>query len=302
MLTYNGVDFVADAIESVLDQVTGFGVELIIGDDASTDGTAEVVARYAARYPAVIRAHLHRQRGGGVAGRVNNMHNLNDARGTYIAILDGDDAWLNPGKLHRQVRFLDAHPDYSFVGTDGRVERDGRFVKLHVADELWQDERGFEVTWDLIRRSASTNVVTSSLLMRREALLPLPDYFPSVIAADVYIHHELLRAGRGYCLRGADTLYRRHGDSFVADYMRDPLKRLAYYDDYVRRRDLFPELTRGPGLDEKEGWLLASLMIEAARARRFDVAVRGVTRVRTRNIVPALRRLIDRWRPSDSPR
>ena len=96
MLTFNAAAFIEEAIDSVLMQEVNFVVELIIGDDCSTDGTQDILRRYRDRHPHLIQLHLHEVRGAGVAGRVNTMHNLAHCTGKYVAMLDGDDKWIRP--------------------------------------------------------------------------------------------------------------------------------------------------------------------------------------------------------------
>ena len=113
MLAYNHERFIMQAIESVLMQETDFPIELVIGEDCSTDATREIVKKFAAHYPNVIRTILHERNVG--------MHRNSEAvgkacRGHYIACLEGDDYWTCPHKLQKQVNFLDQHPDYSLCG------------------------------------------------------------------------------------------------------------------------------------------------------------------------------------------
>jgi len=113
MITYNHEKCIAQAIESVLMQETTFPIELVIGEDYSTDNTREIVKRYAALRPDVIQPLLHERN---VGMRGNGDAVLEACRGQYIACLEGDDYWTSPQKLQRQVDFLDQHPDYSICG------------------------------------------------------------------------------------------------------------------------------------------------------------------------------------------
>jgi glycosyltransferase involved in cell wall biosynthesis len=100
MPSYNRAGFIAEALDSVLSQ--GFpGLEVVVVDDGSTDGTLEVLSRYE------DRVRVHRQPNAGQSATVNRAVGL--ARGEYVALIDNDDAWL-PGKLARQVPILDADP------------------------------------------------------------------------------------------------------------------------------------------------------------------------------------------------
>src|SRR6185437_7332158 len=97
-------------------------LKVLVGDDASDDGTSEIVAALAVECPSAVR-HLRRPL------RMGSFENMRDliarADGEYIAHVDGDDFWF-PGKLARQLAFLQAHPDCAAVytnavtiGTDG---------------------------------------------------------------------------------------------------------------------------------------------------------------------------------------
>lgn len=110
MVTYNHRQFIAEALESALNQKTSFEYEIVIGEDNSTDGTKEIVADYARRYPEKIRALL--------ATRNRGMHEnffgtWKACKGQYIAVLEGDDFWTSELKLQRQVEFLDRHVEHS---------------------------------------------------------------------------------------------------------------------------------------------------------------------------------------------
>lgn len=115
MLTYNHEKYIAQAIESVLAQETSLRYELIIGDDASTDRTPEIVREYAERYPDIIRAVLREKNLG--ANR-NNFELVPMQRGRYCASLEGDDFWIDPHKMQKQYDFLEVHSEY--IGCCGK--------------------------------------------------------------------------------------------------------------------------------------------------------------------------------------
>lgn len=108
--TYNHKPFIAEAIEGFLMQQTSFPVEILIHDDASTDGTAAIVRSYEARYPWLIRPIYQSEN-----QYSKNVHvaHLNYARanGNYIALCEGDDAWTNPLKLEKQIGLMGKYPE-----------------------------------------------------------------------------------------------------------------------------------------------------------------------------------------------
>jgi glycosyltransferase involved in cell wall biosynthesis len=106
LVTYNHARYIEAAIQSVLDQQTSRSFELIISEDASTDGTREIVRRAAAsdsRIRTLFSTHNLRS-------NEPVLRALRAARGRYICLLDGDDRWLTPDKIERQAELLDEAP------------------------------------------------------------------------------------------------------------------------------------------------------------------------------------------------
>jgi len=106
-VTYNHAKYIRECLESVVNQEVPFTFEVVVGDDASTDGTTDILLGYAQLYPHMIRPIVQTQNLG--VGR-NWQTVLDSSRGDLLAHLDGDDMML-PNKLARQVAYMDAHPD-----------------------------------------------------------------------------------------------------------------------------------------------------------------------------------------------
>ena len=107
MTTYNHEPYIAEAIESVLAQQTSFGVELVVGEDCSTDRTAAICREYAAKYPDRIRLVTSPEN---VGWRANYRRTFEACRGKYVAYLDGDDWWCDPRKLQMQADLMESDP------------------------------------------------------------------------------------------------------------------------------------------------------------------------------------------------
>ena len=105
MTTYNHEAYLARAIEGVLSQQTDFGVELVVGEDCSTDRTRALCERYAAQYPDRIRLVTS---GENVGWRANYRRTFEACRGKYVAYCDGDDWWSDPRKLQMQVEVMES--------------------------------------------------------------------------------------------------------------------------------------------------------------------------------------------------
>lgn len=122
MITHNHAPYIAQAIESVLAQVTTFDVELVIGEDASLDDTRRIVQDYHRRYPDRIRLLLPPR---SLGARANIQATMKACRGKYVALLEGDDFWIDPGKLQAQVELLDANPAAFICGARALVWKEG---------------------------------------------------------------------------------------------------------------------------------------------------------------------------------
>ena len=121
-ITYNQKNYIRDTLEGFVSQKTNFSYEVLIHDDASTDGTADIIREYARRYPEKMKPilQLENQYAKGLYN-VSGTYNFPRARGRYIAMCEGDDYWTDRYKLQRQVDFMEAHPDCSLVFHSARI-------------------------------------------------------------------------------------------------------------------------------------------------------------------------------------
>jgi len=175
MITYKHAKFIARAIESVLMQETNFPVELVIGEDKSPDDTRKIAEEYRQRYPDRIRL-LARERNLGI---INNfVETYLACRGTYVAILEGDDYWTDAKKLEAQVNALEAHPEWVMCFHKVRVFRDDGSQPAYLSPEDWREESTLD---DLLRRNF---IQTCSLMVRNGVVRKFPDWYFSLSMAD----------------------------------------------------------------------------------------------------------------------
>src|SRR5438552_5521342 len=110
LLAYNHERYIAQALQSVLSQQLASAFEIVVGDDASTDGTREIISGFQRMHIDRLRT-IFPDRNLGSHGNKMWRQVLEGCRGEYIALLDGDDYWTSPEKLQTQVAFLDTHPE-----------------------------------------------------------------------------------------------------------------------------------------------------------------------------------------------
>lgn len=168
MLTYNRPQLIGRAVASVARQTLG-DWELIVVQDGSNEHTIATMGEWTARDNRIV--HLRRDRGGNIADATN--YGLARARGEYVAILDDDDAWIDPGKLARQVEFLDAHPEYVGCG-GGAIVVDGEGGERFRYNKPLTDA-------DIRRRALYANpMIHSTGIVRRQALERIGRYDASL--------------------------------------------------------------------------------------------------------------------------
>lgn len=108
-LAYNQKDYIKDCLDGFVMQKTDFRFNAIVHDDASTDGTADIIREYAEKYPDIIipvYEEVNQFKTGHIYDKVFPLIN-----GKYIAQCEGDDYWIDPLKLQKQVDYLELHPD-----------------------------------------------------------------------------------------------------------------------------------------------------------------------------------------------
>ncbi len=109
IITYNHEAYIRQAVESVLRQVTDFAVQVVIGEDCSTDATKEILLELDRAYPGRLELLFNDVN----LGMSENAFRVRQrCTGEYLALLDGDNYWTATDKLQRQVDFLDSHPEY----------------------------------------------------------------------------------------------------------------------------------------------------------------------------------------------
>ena len=170
---YQHEAYIREALESFVTQQTDFPFEVLVSDDASTDGTAAIIREYAGKYPDIVRPFLQEK------NLYSQGINLYDrllfpaARGQYLAACEGDDCWTDPTKLQRQVDFLDTHPEYSAcVHNTVAHHTDGS-----TPDKVLFEQSGDrDIPFSQVIRGMSHAFHTSSIMARRDFIVNPPDF------------------------------------------------------------------------------------------------------------------------------
>ncbi len=240
--TYNHVKFIRDSIEGFLMQETTFPVEIIIHDDASTDGTDNIVQSYVAKYPQLIRPIYQTEN---QFSRGNRPWQFLEPvqRGKYIAVSDGDDYWTSKKKLQIQVLFLDSNKNFSFCFHDVKILDYTNDSKVY--DPYVKTQKMIFDSRDIILNHV---ISTLSICYRRgyDYPRPIPEPF---ISFDRYLAITLSFSGLGYRFPAIMGCYRHHDGGITKKSYKDPYDRLEqvttnYRNLYSCILDVAPKINR----------------------------------------------------------
>ena len=200
-IAYNVAKFLPAAIESVLSQITSFRVELVIGEDFSTDNTREIALSYQQKYPQIIRVLCHEKNLGLTP---NSVVTQNACRGKYIALLDGDDYWTSPNKLQKQIEFLEKNIEYAGSGHQAtKVYEDGSPSKLF--------GESADKDYGLIDTITHRKFHTSSLVYKREIWVSAGGIPPNISSNERAIYPMVALFGKIRYFKDEMCVYRLSG-------------------------------------------------------------------------------------------
>lgn len=198
VIAYNHERFVQDTFRGIALQQFSGTVEVVIGDDRSTDRTREMATEFAAAHPNV-KLLFHAKNG----GMVHNWKTTIDAcTGRYIALCEGDDYWTDQQKLQRQFDLMEQHREHSMCWHTVDVVEEG-------VQRAYPYAEGKEVAdvHDIIR---SHFIPTCSLLFRNGLIREWPNWIGNVMSMDIAL--ELMLAMHGTAVRIDSVMgaYRQH--------------------------------------------------------------------------------------------
>lgn len=235
-VTYNHVKYIRKCLEGFVMQKTTFPFEAIVHDDASTDGTTDIIREYADKYPTIIKPLFEVEnqwsKHNDSIGRIMDAN----TRGKYIAPCDGDDYWKDPFKLQKQVDFLEEHPDFTLVHTGfNYINMEG--LSIPVPDEpLYKDlkkriRNGY--VWHRL-------LVHSSFMLYSTVLMRASVFEKEKMGVDHGIFMSCARQGRIQYLPEETTSYRidnnsfmRTGKDIIVNYIQNAIfEQLCFYSSY----------------------------------------------------------------------
>lgn len=251
LMTYMHEPFIKDAMDGIMMQETKFKVEVVVGDDFSTDRTLEIIKGYKNKENIHIRI-LERKKGDTYwekrqkLGRLYNFLNIiENCQGKYIALLDGDDYWTDPLKLQKQVDVLEGNEEYAgcfhnAVVINSDTNNKTPFLKDEISQTTFKTKDLFE-KW---------LVPTASFMFKNrwnENLLheTLPEWFSTIGSGDLALILWVSLKGKIKRLEDNMCVYRRHSAGLTSERAGDPIQFLIlghmYYNFNKETENLFLE-------------------------------------------------------------
>lgn len=204
LITYKQERYIAQCIESAIAQKVDFPIEIVVGDDCSPDGTGAVIEGYAKKYPDLIK---YKRREKNLGMHKNWEHTIRDCKGKYVALLEGDDYWLEEDKLAKQVARMEANPDAAMIFSNAEVLNQTSMV----ADDTYVmpvfDSRE-EFSFDELLKS--NPAPTCTVLFRNNMFEKFPEEYYQSPYADWMLNLLNAEHGKILYMKDVTSVYRYH--------------------------------------------------------------------------------------------
>jgi glycosyltransferase involved in cell wall biosynthesis len=215
-MTYNHADKIGQCLEAIVTQKTDFPFEVIVHDDASSDGTADIVREFEQKYPDIVFPVCQTKNQYHLCN-IAHTHLLPRVRGKYVAICEGDDFWTDENKLQTQYDIMESNPSYSLCfHSVTQQNADGSAVTVRPLKQS-----GVVPAETVIARGGMF-CPSVSLFFRRDVMESWPQFR---LDADVYDYPtQVLAATMGeiyYLDRNMGTYRFAAKDSWTAQHLGD---------------------------------------------------------------------------------
>ena len=280
-ITFNHQKYIRRCLDSMVNQKTDFRYEIIIHDDASTDGTPNIVREYAQRYPDLIIPILQKENQYSQGVDMINDYMFPKASGEYIVEIEGDDFWCDDHKLQLQVDAMRKHSECALsVHKTGTVDAGGnklswQFPMMNLEEGVITTQKLMELTlnkdnWPF---HLSSLMVTTGLFREYMEFEPVgfPRRFYKVGDLPRYLYYGL--KGDAYYIDREMSVYTMESGGFMSRMKADPEFARNVHQGYIDGLTEFDAFS-----DHKYSDLIAKMLVprkfEIARIdRQFDILV-----------------------------
>lgn len=258
-LAYNHEPYIRECLDGILMQKTTFPVQVLVHEDCSTDRTAEILKEYQAKYPNLIKVFYQPE----------NIYSLKDQEekrkrraefnswrvGKYVALCEGDDYWIDPLKLQKQVDFLEANPEYSLSHTSKYYYYED-IDRLITCKDLYNNLEIIKNGLKLENLLSNYDVQTLTVVIRASSYFEVINnpknnflfggYF---LMGDTQLWFELFKVGKFHFLTDITGVYRKQQGSStkqkdITKQLRFKLSSMELRIYLCSKNDLSPDYNR----------------------------------------------------------
>ena len=230
---YNHEKYIAQAMDSFLQQEMSFPIEILVHDDASTDKTADIIRAYAEERPDIIKPIIQTENQFSKGKRPAPQINYPRAEGKYIAVCEGDDYWTDPLKLQKQVEYLEANPAVFLCAHAVRQINDAGAM---LADSKFGIDEDQYVTRDEL---AFGNLEFPTLSVMFRNTVQIPEF--RILNGDTFTFAFFSNFGDAYVASDAMGVHRVHEHGIWSS-----LSTRARYDATLRTWSAIPAVIDSP--------------------------------------------------------
>lgn len=243
-ITYNHRNYISEALDSFLQQETNFPFEILVHDDASTDGTVSILQEYRQQYPGIIKLILQTENQYTKIPIISPRFVWPKARGKYIAVCEGDDYWTDENKLQKQFDFLEKNKEYSMYAHAVEIQNETIDKEPFYPTVEWNKSKN-----DFLDVLNNHFIPTPSIMLKNEI-----DDFPyaknnykNLRAGDMAI--ELFMLCKGFCYFDTKPMavYRNHDRGItkqkishlkIVKHFNSLYKIINTYSNYVYNQEI----------------------------------------------------------------
>lgn len=247
-LAYNQEAYIAQTLQSFIDQITDFPFEVLVHDDASTDKTADIIRQFEVKYPDIIKPIYQTENQHSKNVRISFTYQYPRATGKYIAMCEGDDYWIDPHKLQKQVDYMEAHPDCHLCFTNGKCEVNGSIERRVIpwTPAYRKSYKPGNADYNMGDMVLLDYVPTASLLCLTEDLKNLPEMSPNTFRGDTFIRLYTTSLGYAHCIDEDTCIYRyRVANSMTTQWNESAKNAVAFIGKLISLLDDMNRITEG---------------------------------------------------------
>lgn len=242
-IAYNHEKYIEKTLQSFIMQQTNFNFEILVHDDASTDGTADIIRKYEEMYPDLIKPIYQSENQYSQNVEIVYQFNYKRAGGEYLAQSEGDDYWTDPLKLQKQYDYLNEHSEVSAcIHPDKMINEEGTTIvgyrKLYSSNKLMTVKEALH---------EQKTVPTNSIFMRNyfTSDYVVPKWYFDSDVTDFPLVLYLATKGPIYYMNEVMSAYRVAAEnSWTQRVMTDSEKRRRHVDKMIELLEAFDSYTQ----------------------------------------------------------